>query len=84
MFHYTIIILIFEQMGSRFVWQLAAGFFIIGGLIGKFGAAFAIVPDPIIGGILLTGYAMVLSIALSNLQVRWVLSHIGNYENNEK
>ncbi len=57
-------------MGSRFVWQLAGLCFIIGGLFGKFGAVLAIVPDPIIGGIMLIGYSMVFSVAISNLQVQ--------------
>ena len=54
-------------MASRFVWQIAGLIFVIGGLFGKFGAALAIIPDPVVGGILMMGFAMILSVALSNL-----------------
>ena len=38
------------------------------GVIGKFGALFVSIPDPIIGGVLLVLFGMVAAVGISNLQ----------------
>ena len=42
-------------MASRVTWQAGSLVFILGGLFGKFGAFLAMIPDPIVAGILLIG-----------------------------
>ena len=37
-------------------------------IIGKFGALFATVPDPVIGGIFIVMFGMILAVGLSSLQ----------------
>jgi len=37
-------------------------------IIGKFGALFATVPDPVIGGIFIIMFGMILAVGLSSLQ----------------
>ena len=41
---------------------------IILSIIGKFGALFATVPDPVIGGIFIIMFGMILAVGLSSLQ----------------
>ena len=59
-FHYL-------QIASRTVFILAGVIMIICGVVGKVGAALAIIPSPIIGGTLLIGLALVVSIGVSVL-----------------
>ena len=46
-------------MASRRVWQVMSIVLIALGMFGKFGAALAIIPDPIIGGLQLVGLGMI-------------------------
>ena len=41
------------QVGSRRVLQLAAIFLLFFGMLGKFGALFVTIPDPVMGGVFL-------------------------------
>ncbi|KAJ8317253.1 hypothetical protein KUTeg_005157, partial [Tegillarca granosa] len=56
------------KVASRAVFTTAAVILIICGVIGKFGAILALIPQPIIGGTLLIGLSMVVSVGISVLQ----------------
>lgn len=58
----------FLQVGSRRVIQVGAIFMIILGVFGKFGALFATIPEPIIGGMFWGLFGMIAAVGLSNLQ----------------
>ena len=58
----------FIQVGSRRVIQFGALFMIILGVLGKFGALFATIPEPLIGGMFWALFGMIISVGLSNLQ----------------
>jgi NCS2 family nucleobase:cation symporter-2 len=47
------------------VFATAGAILVLCGLVGKVGAALAMIPDPIIGGTLLLGLAMVVSVGIS-------------------
>ena len=55
-------------MGSRRVVQYGALIMIFLAVVGKSGALFAMVPDPIIGGIFIVMFSMVSAVGISNLQ----------------
>ncbi|XP_047234399.1 solute carrier family 23 member 1 [Girardinichthys multiradiatus] len=57
------------KVGSRRVVQYGAGIMFILGLVGKFTALFASLPDPILGGMFCTLFGMITAIGLSNLQL---------------
>ena len=42
---------LFSQVGSRFVMQLAGIILIIMAILGRVGAVFCLIPEPIIGGL---------------------------------
>ena len=56
------------QVASRRAFQAAALIFVIAGICGKFGALLTLMPDPVLGGIVLVSFGMVTSVGLSNLQ----------------
>ncbi|KAL7635456.1 UNVERIFIED_CONTAM: hypothetical protein RMT77_014525 [Armadillidium vulgare] len=56
------------KVASRRVIQVSAILMLICGVIGKFGAVFITLPDPVIGGLSLVIFAFVTSVGLSNLQ----------------
>lgn len=56
------------KVGARRVIQAAGALMIIFSLIGKFGAAFICIPEPIVGGIFCVVFATVTAVGLSNLQ----------------
>ncbi|EDV23954.1 uncharacterized protein TRIADDRAFT_26265, partial [Trichoplax adhaerens] len=56
------------RVGSRAVVQCGAVIMIILAIISKFGAIFASVPNPIVGGVFLVMFGLVTSVGLSNLQ----------------
>ncbi|XP_013379942.1 solute carrier family 23 member 2 [Lingula anatina] len=56
------------KVGSLRVFQTAGILMIVLGVIGKFGATLAAIPDPIQGAIITLGIAMVVSVGLSNLE----------------
>lgn len=56
------------KVASRRVFITAGVILMVCGVIGKLGAALAIIPEPIIGGTLLLGLGMVASIGISVLQ----------------
>ena len=71
--YYRIITSIFNpshnfQVGSRFVWLITGIICLIGGIISKFGALLALVPEPVIGGVLIAFFAMIFSSAITMLQ----------------
>ena len=55
------------QVCSRYVWLLAGLICLVGGVIGKLGALLALVPDPVVGGILAASMAMIFSSAVNML-----------------
>lgn len=56
------------QVGSRRVIQYGAGVMIICGVLGKFGAIFVTIPEPVVGGIFCVMFAMITAVGLSSLQ----------------
>ncbi|XP_040614034.1 solute carrier family 23 member 1 isoform X2 [Mesocricetus auratus] len=56
------------KVGSRRVVQYGAGIMLVLGVIGKFTALFASLPDPILGGMFCTLFGMITAVGLSNLQ----------------
>ncbi|XP_022128799.2 solute carrier family 23 member 2 [Pieris rapae] len=56
------------KVGSRRVVQWAAGLMIVQGVIGKLGAVFIIIPQPIVGGLFCVMFGMISAFGLSALQ----------------
>ncbi|XP_046481884.1 solute carrier family 23 member 2 isoform X2 [Neodiprion pinetum] len=56
------------KVGSRRVIQWAAVIMIIQGVVGKFGAVFVIIPEPVVGGIFCIMFGMIAAFGLSALQ----------------
>ena len=56
------------QVGSRRVIQYAALFMSFFGLMGKFGALFITIPDPVIGGIFIALFGLLIGVGISPLQ----------------
>ena len=48
--------------------QFGGLFMVVLAVLGKFGALFAIIPEPIIGGVFIIMFGMVTAVGLSNLQ----------------
>lgn len=58
----------FIQVGSRRVIQYGAAMMLFLGLVGKFSALFASLPDPVLGALFCTLFGMITAVGLSNLQ----------------
>ncbi|XP_028392826.1 solute carrier family 23 member 1-like [Dendronephthya gigantea] len=56
------------KVGSRRVIQFGGIFMVVLAVLGKFGALFATIPEPIIGGVFIIMFGMVTAVGLSNLQ----------------
>ncbi|XP_074650425.1 solute carrier family 23 member 1-like [Tubulanus polymorphus] len=56
------------KVGSRRVVQIGALVSLVFGILGKFGALFVTIPDPVIGGMSLIMFGMITAVGLSNLQ----------------
>ncbi|KFR08077.1 Solute carrier family 23 member 2, partial [Nipponia nippon] len=56
------------QVGSRRVIQYGAAFMLLLGMVGKFSALFASLPDPVLGALFCTLFGMITAVGLSNLQ----------------
>lgn len=56
------------RVGSRRVVQFGAVLMIVLAVVGKFGAIFATIPQPIVGGMYCTMFGMIAAVGLSNLQ----------------
>ncbi|XP_064090453.1 solute carrier family 23 member 1-like isoform X2 [Macrobrachium nipponense] len=56
------------KVGSRRVVQYSAMIMLLCGIVGKVGALFITIPEPIIGGIFCVVFAMITSVGLSTLQ----------------
>ncbi|XP_048774671.1 solute carrier family 23 member 1-like isoform X4 [Ostrea edulis] len=56
------------RVGSRRVVQIGGIVMIVLGCLGKFGALFVTIPDPVIGGLFMVTFGMVVAVGLSNLQ----------------
>lgn len=63
--HLTVLIF---QVGSRRVVQIGAICMIILGILGKFGALFSTIPNPVVGGIFCCMFGMITAVGISNLQ----------------
>ena len=48
--------------------QVGGFLFMIFGMLGKFGALFVTIPDPIIGGVFMVMFGMITAVGISNLQ----------------
>ncbi|XP_029771689.1 solute carrier family 23 member 2 isoform X3 [Suricata suricatta] len=57
-----------SQVGSRRVIQYGAALMLALGMIGKFSALFASLPDPVLGALFCTLFGMITAVGLSNLQ----------------
>lgn len=56
------------KVGSRLVVQTAGILMVLVGCIGKFGAVFVTIPDPVVGGLFFVMFGMVSAVGISNLQ----------------
>ena len=56
------------RVGSRRVVQLGAAIMIVLAVVGKFGALFTTIPQPIVGGMYCAMFGMIAAVGLSNLQ----------------
>ncbi|KAF3851272.1 hypothetical protein F7725_013044 [Dissostichus mawsoni] len=56
------------KVGSRRVIQYGAAMMVLLGLVGKFSALFASLPDPVLGALFCTLFGMITAVGLSNLQ----------------
>ena len=56
-------------MAARFTWQVLGVLFIVCGLFGKVGAVLSIIPEPVIGAVIVVGLGMVITVALSNIHL---------------
>ncbi|ELT96003.1 hypothetical protein CAPTEDRAFT_113409 [Capitella teleta] len=56
------------KVGSRRVVQTAGLLILVLGVIGKFGALFVTIPEPILGGVFMTMFGMIIAVGISNLQ----------------
>ncbi|XP_078421442.1 solute carrier family 23 member 2 [Cetorhinus maximus] len=56
------------KVGSRRVIQYGAAMMLLLGMIGKFSALFASLPDPVLGALFCTLFGMITAVGLSNLQ----------------
>ncbi|MHC4392094.1 MAG: uracil-xanthine permease family protein, partial [Planctomycetota bacterium] len=56
------------RVGSRRVVQAGATLMLVLGVVGKFGALFTTIPQPIVGGMYCAMFGMIASVGLSNLQ----------------
>ena len=56
------------QVGSRRVIQVGGVLLLILGILGKLGAMFITIPDPIVGGVLMVMFGMITAVGISNLQ----------------
>ncbi|XP_004926407.1 solute carrier family 23 member 2 isoform X1 [Bombyx mori] len=56
------------KVGSRRVVQFAAGLMVLQGVVGKLGAVFIIIPQPVVGGLFCVMFGMISAFGLSALQ----------------
>jgi nucleobase transporter 1/2 len=56
------------RVGSRRVVQMGAALMIVFGMLGKFGALFTTIPQPVVGGMYCAMFGMIAAVGLSNLQ----------------
>lgn len=56
------------KVGSRRVVQVGGFLMILLGCLGKFGALFVTIPDPVVGGMFMIMFGMITAVGLSNLQ----------------
>uniref|UniRef100_A0A8C1NUI3 Solute carrier family 23 member 2 n=1 Tax=Cyprinus carpio TaxID=7962 RepID=A0A8C1NUI3_CYPCA len=56
------------KVGSRRVIQYGAALMLLLGMVGKFSALFASLPDPVLGALFCTLFGMITAVGLSNLQ----------------
>ena len=57
-----------SQVGSRRVIQYGAVIMILLSILGKFGALFTTIPDPIMGGVFMVMFGVIAAVGISNLQ----------------
>ncbi|KAK2172431.1 hypothetical protein NP493_959g00057 [Ridgeia piscesae] len=56
------------RVASRYTWQLMGCMLMACAFLGKFGAVLTLMPEPIVGGMLIAGLGMVFSIGVSSAQ----------------
>ncbi|XP_052810952.1 solute carrier family 23 member 1-like isoform X2 [Mya arenaria] len=56
------------KVGSRRVVQVGGVIMIVLGCLGKFGALFVTIPDPVVGGMFMIMFGMITAVGISNLQ----------------
>ncbi|XP_026324801.1 solute carrier family 23 member 2 isoform X5 [Hyposmocoma kahamanoa] len=61
------------KVGARRVVQYAAGLMVLQGVVGKLGAVFIIIPQPIVGGLFCVMFGMIAAFVLT----RWMAEHSG-------
>ena len=58
----------FYQVASRISWQLTGVIFILAAIFGKVGGILALVPEPIVGGMLIVACGMIFSSAIAAMK----------------
>ena len=66
----NIAIMSVTKVASRITMQVAGVFFLVAGIFSKFSAVLAMIPEPVVGGVLAIGICMVNGVMLRNLLVR--------------
>jgi nucleobase transporter 1/2 len=56
------------QIASRFVFTVFPCILILFGIIGKLAAVFIAIPYPVLGGVQIIGFGMLMGLVMSNLQ----------------
>lgn len=65
----NIAIMSVTKVASRITMQTAGIFLLIAGIFSKFAAVLAMIPEPVVGGVLAIGICMVNGVVLRNLMV---------------
>ena len=68
LFSIPILQVIIFQVACRIVWILMGLVFMVCGVVGKFGAVLAIVPDPVTAGLSIVGTGRLISVGIAALQ----------------
>lgn len=58
------------QVGSRMVIFTSGVFMVLMGILGKIGAVFSTIPEPVVGGMFMIMFGVISAAGVSNLQVK--------------
>lgn len=64
------------QVGSRMVIFTSGVFMVLMGILGKIGAVFSTIPEPVVGGMFMIMFGVISAAGVSNLQVKKIKKYI--------